>query len=201
MPRKYAALPYEYLDEMAVLTDEEFGRLARALLRYSSTGEESDLTGNERFFWRRVVNRELGLQQHYRELAVKRSEAGKKGMASRWGVTADNKNNEVNVQDEVKDKDKDKVYSLPSADGKRRGAASAARTERMKRDMAAMAKWTEGSARGPREAATRLSGERTSTGMTAQPLAASPPYGCGVPHAGSEFLPQAETKDMEVART
>lgn len=145
MSRNYAALPHEYLDEMAELTDEEWGRLTRALLRYSATGEESVLTGNERFFWRRVVNREQGLQQHYEEIAAKRSEAGKKGMASRWGgITNDNKNNEVKVQDKVKDKDKDKVYSLPSTDGKRKGAAPAAQEERMRRDMAEMAKWTEG---------------------------------------------------------
>lgn len=156
MARNYAALPHEYLEEMAELSDEEFGRLARALLRFSATGEEPELTGNERFFWRRVVNRERGLQQHYEELSEKRSAAGKKGMASRWGgITNDNKNNEdeVKVKDKVnvnvKDKEKDKVYSLPSTDGKRRGAAGAARTERMKRDMAEMEKLMEGGGQPP----------------------------------------------------
>ena len=33
MPRNYAALPYDYLEEMALLSDEEFGRVCRALLR------------------------------------------------------------------------------------------------------------------------------------------------------------------------
>ncbi len=147
MGRKYAALPHEYLDEMAELTDEEWGRLTRALLRYSATGEEPALTGNERFFWRRVVNREQGLQQHYEDVAAKRSQAGKKGMASRWGgVTNDNKNNDVEDKDKVKVKvqDKDKDHSPPSTDGRRRRAAPAARAERMKQDMAEMADLTKG---------------------------------------------------------
>ncbi len=142
--RKYAALPHEYLDEMAVLTDEEWGRLTRALLRYSVTGEEPALTGNERFFWRRVANREQSLQQHYEEVSAKRSQSGKKGMESRWGgITNDNKNNDVEDKDKVKVKDKDKDNSPPSTDGRRRGAA-AARDERMRRDMAEIAKLVKG---------------------------------------------------------
>lgn len=145
--RKYAALPHEYLEEMAELTDEEWGRLTRALLRYSATGEEPVLTGNEHFFWRRVANREQSLQQHYEEVSAKRSQSGKKGMASRWGgITNDNKNNDVEDKDKVnvKDKEKDKVYSPPSTDGRRKGAAAAARDERMRRDMAEMAKLVKG---------------------------------------------------------
>ena len=110
MARNYAALPHEYWDEMAELTDEEWGRLTRALLRYSMFGEESDLPGNERFFWRRVVNREDGLQQHYEDLAAIRSEAGKKGAAARWEQNGKMANDSKNgyVKDKVKAKDKDK---------------------------------------------------------------------------------------------
>lgn len=39
MARNYAALPYDYLEEMEALNDAEFGRLTRALLAYSMTGE------------------------------------------------------------------------------------------------------------------------------------------------------------------
>lgn len=108
--RNYAALPHEYMDEMAELTDEEWGRLTRALLWYSISGEETDLTGNERFFWRRVVNRENGLQQHYEDVSAQRSAAGKRGAASRWGNRAtdgkmanDSKNSYVEDKDNVKD--------------------------------------------------------------------------------------------------
>ena len=120
MRRNYAAVPHEYYEEMAELTDEEFGRLIRALLRYSMEGTESDLPGNERFFWRRVVNRELGLQQHYEDLAAVRSEAGKKGALARWGngkIANDSKNGYVKDEVKVHVQDKDKTKSSPVLGG------------------------------------------------------------------------------------
>lgn len=58
MARNYAALPYDYLEEMAALNDAEFGRLTRALLVYSMTGEPIALCGNERFYAKRVMAQE-----------------------------------------------------------------------------------------------------------------------------------------------
>lgn len=83
--RDYAAVPHEYYEEMADLTDEEWGRLIRALLRYSIHGEETQLTGNERFFYRRVINREHRYQSSFEDTIRKLSEAGKKGAEKRWG--------------------------------------------------------------------------------------------------------------------
>lgn len=120
--RNYAAVPHDYFFEMLDLNDEEFGRLIRALLIYSMDGVECDLPGNERFFWRRVVNRENGLQEHYNALLKKRSEAGKKGAQARWEndrMANDSKDGNVKEEVEDKDKEKDKVYSLPSEDGMR----------------------------------------------------------------------------------
>ncbi len=73
--RMYAAFPYEYLNEMEELNDAEFGRLARALLRYSMTGEPIALSGNERFYAKRVMNRE----DRYQEQFERNQEAGAKG--------------------------------------------------------------------------------------------------------------------------
>lgn len=84
VPRDYVALPYEYLEEMEELGDSEFGRLCRALLRYSMTGEEVQAQGNERFYLKRVYMREKRYQESYAILASARQEAGKKGAASRW---------------------------------------------------------------------------------------------------------------------
>lgn len=84
MPRDYAALPHEYLEEMEALNDGEFGRLCRALLRYSMTGTEEQLGGNERFYLKRVYMREKRYQESYESLTSSRQEAGKKGAASRW---------------------------------------------------------------------------------------------------------------------
>lgn len=84
MARNYAALPHDYLEEMQELNDAEFGRLTRALLIYSMTGEPIALSGNERFYAKRVMSQEDRFQESYIETSDKRREAGKKGAAKRW---------------------------------------------------------------------------------------------------------------------
>lgn len=84
MARNYAALPYEYLEEMEALNDAEFGRLTRALLTYSMTGEPIALCGNERFYTKRVMAQEDRFKASYDESKHKKSDAGKKGAAKRW---------------------------------------------------------------------------------------------------------------------
>lgn len=79
MAKNYVSLPYEYLEEMGDLTDAEFGRLMRALLIYSSTGEFPALNGNERFFRRRVVMIEDRFKQSYETKSQTLRENGKKG--------------------------------------------------------------------------------------------------------------------------
>lgn len=66
MARNYAALPYEYLEEMEALSDAEFGRLTRALLSYSMTGEPIALCGNERFYAKRVMMQEDRYKASYK---------------------------------------------------------------------------------------------------------------------------------------
>ena len=84
MPRNYAALPHEYLQEMEELNDAEFGRLARALLVYSSTGEKVALSGNERFVFKRVMMQEDRFQASYDEASSMKSEAARKAARARW---------------------------------------------------------------------------------------------------------------------
>ena len=84
MARNYAPLPHEYLEEMDILSDAEFGRLCRALLRYSVDGKEGRLEGAEKVLWKRVKMQEDRFQESYKELADTRREAGKKGAAKRW---------------------------------------------------------------------------------------------------------------------
>ena len=84
MARNYAALPYDYLEEMDALNDAEFGRLTRALLVYSMTGEQIALCGNERFFAKRMMAQEDRFKASYDDIATTRSEAGKAGAAARW---------------------------------------------------------------------------------------------------------------------
>lgn len=99
MARNYAALPYDYLEEMDALNDAEFGRLTRALLVYSMTGEQMALCGNERFFVKRMMAQEDRFKASYDDIATTRSEAGKAGAAARWQngkrIFANGKNSKV----------------------------------------------------------------------------------------------------------
>ncbi len=82
--RNYTALPDEYLEEMQELSDAEYGRLVRALQKYGMTGEMEKLCGNERFYVKRVCNREDRYQAEFAEAAKKKSSSGKKGAENRW---------------------------------------------------------------------------------------------------------------------
>ncbi len=145
--REYAALPHEYLEEMAELTDVEFGRLCRALLRYSMTGEASDLPGNERFFWVRVVNREGRYQTAFEEATEKRRAAAnirwerEREMHSNAMHCNTNTNTNTNTDTDTDSKTKTKSDSYPNTrrSKERREAAGAAVEERVKKDM----KWLE----------------------------------------------------------
>lgn len=83
MARDYAAVPHEYREEMSELSDTEFGRLIRALLLYSETGEPVALRGNERFYAKRVMAEEDRHRRSYEETIASRSRAGKASAAAR----------------------------------------------------------------------------------------------------------------------
>lgn len=126
MARNYAALPYDYLEEMEALNDAEFGRLTRALLAYSMTGEQIALCGNERFYAKRVMSQEDRFKASYEEVSVVRSEAGKAGAAARWqngkrifangknskAISANGKNGYTETKTDTN------TDTLPSNDGK-----------------------------------------------------------------------------------
>lgn len=133
MARNYAALPYEYLEEMEALNDEEFGRLMRALLLYSATGEPMRLAGNERFYAKRIMAQEDRFRDSYDEISSARSEAGKAGAAARWangkngkGMFANGKNSKAIAANGKNGNTETETYTetntLPSIDGKRDNA-------------------------------------------------------------------------------
>lgn len=79
MARNYAALPHDYLREMRKLNDAEFGRLCRALLLYSATGETPQLSGREDMFLERVTMQEDRFQESYEEQSARSRNNGRKG--------------------------------------------------------------------------------------------------------------------------
>ena len=130
MERDHLALPYEYLSEMEELTDEEFGQLVRALMKYSMNGELVPREGNMRFFAARVMAREDRYQKAYTEVSDKRKAAGKRGAARRWGD--DSKNTELVAGDTntICDDSKNGFAILPlTSDSKNSQAEAEAYTE------------------------------------------------------------------------
>lgn len=129
MARNYAALLHEYLEEMDILSDAEFGRLCRALLAYSAEGREGRLEGAEKVLWKRVKNQEDRFQKSYEELTETRRQAGKKGAAKRWrsmaedgGATAEG-GGHANTETETETKTKTETDLLPPGGGRNpRGA-------------------------------------------------------------------------------
>ena len=80
---KYLKIFTDFLDAMAPLTDEEAGRLYRAMLQYAKDGSEEDLLGNERFLWtvaKQHINREVA---SYKTKVEAAQEAGRKSGEAR----------------------------------------------------------------------------------------------------------------------
>lgn len=118
MDLSYIKVFTDALDTWSLLSDEEVGRLVRALLEYQRTGQYPVLPGNERFLFHTCKAQIDRDNEKYRETVSSRSNAGKKGALSRWqGQAKDGKNgkchichdeNGKNGKEEEKEEDKDK---------------------------------------------------------------------------------------------
>ena len=123
MSRTYVALLHEYLEEMDELTDEEFGRLCRGLLRYSATGESFVPSGNERFYMKHAFAQEDRHQKSYVEQVEKWSAAGKKAAQARWDREREMQANaiayktEIETKTDTKTKNKTEIKSSPILGG------------------------------------------------------------------------------------
>ncbi len=84
MANNYCAVPHAYLDECDALTDAEFGRLMRALLRYSRDGTIIEAEGNERFFARRLMNQEDIFNERYDQTVARRIASARFAALARW---------------------------------------------------------------------------------------------------------------------
>lgn len=79
MGRDYFPCYYSYLEKTAMLSDNELGRLFRALMRYGATGEPQQLSGRESMaydFIRFDIDR---ANENYQSVSEARSRAGKVG--------------------------------------------------------------------------------------------------------------------------
>lgn len=94
----------DYEEQFNLLTDEQVGQLMRAIIKYEKTGEITgeitDLDGMTKMAFSFIKTQLDRDREKWQEEKKKRSEAGKRGMAKRWGN--DNKDNDV-ITDDNKD--------------------------------------------------------------------------------------------------
>ena len=111
MPLDSFNVYHSYLKAIEPLNDAECGRLLRACLQYSMTGEAPELRGNERFIfpsWQSQIDRD-------REKYEARCRKNKENISVRWNtdVYGGIRTNTKRTKDKDKDKDKDKENKAP----------------------------------------------------------------------------------------
>lgn len=112
---------HSYLKALEPLNDAECGRLLKACLQYSMTGEVPELRGNERFLfpsWQSQIDRD---REKYEAKCRRNSE----NVSKRWNTNVYEKYERIptdtkHTKDKDKDKDKDKKEKPPNG-GKEKG--------------------------------------------------------------------------------
>lgn len=85
MSLEYFPCYHSYLEKTAKLSDSELGRLFRALMTYSATGELQQLEGREALAYDFIVYDIDRANERHSGISQKRSEAGKSGRAKQLG--------------------------------------------------------------------------------------------------------------------
>ena len=93
-----------WFDALEEYSDAEIGQLMRALARYAKTGEEPEFSDRGmRGNWKFMCSDVKRASDKWDETRKKRSSAGKRGMAKRWGKPDDitKITNDNNVNDDI----------------------------------------------------------------------------------------------------
>ena len=93
-----------WFDALEEYSDAEVGQLMRALARYAKTGEEPEFSDRGmRCNWKFMCSDVKRASEKWDETRKKRSNAGKRGMAKRWGKPDDitKITNDNNVNDDI----------------------------------------------------------------------------------------------------
>lgn len=89
----------DYQEQFELLTDEQAGQLIKAIIKYEKTGEIPELDGMIKMAFSFIKTQLDRDREKWQEEKQKRSEAGKRGMAKRWGnnntIIDNNKDNNV----------------------------------------------------------------------------------------------------------
>lgn len=93
-----------WFDALEEYSDAEVGQLMRSLARYAKTGEEPEFSDRGmRGNWKFMCSDVKRASEKWDETRKKRSNAGKRGMAKRWGKSEDitKITNDNNVNDDI----------------------------------------------------------------------------------------------------
>ena len=100
MSMNYTPVPDDWLEEMDVLSDDAYGRLIRWCQHYRITGETQELTGDERFFAKRVKMQIDRYVAHYNETLEKRRRSGQQGGVAKASKAKQSLANDGNAKQE-----------------------------------------------------------------------------------------------------
>ena len=75
----YVCLYISYLESLAPFSDDEIGRIVKAMLTYAETGEVPQFDGNERFIWPTLKAQIDRDETAYQERCEKNRANGAKG--------------------------------------------------------------------------------------------------------------------------
>lgn len=111
MAREYWPCYFSYAETCRRLTDEELGRLFRALMHFGATGERPDLAGRECIAFDFIADDIARAQEKYEDTCRKRSENGKQGGRPKASAFSEKQKKQMLFEEskisQSKDKDKD----------------------------------------------------------------------------------------------
>lgn len=121
----YTPIPFDFLEEMEELSDAEYGRLVRWGQKYQLTGEKAKLSGNERFYAKRMQMQIDRYVENYNEKLDQRRRAGQASANARQRPSTDgNETNKTKTNTETKTETNTET-NLSSPNGERENKAQA----------------------------------------------------------------------------
>lgn len=115
MAMNYTPIPFDFLEEMEELSDAEYGRLVRWGQHYHLTGEKSKLSGNERFYSKRMQMQIDRYVESYNEKIDNCKRAGQASANARQQPLTDVNGRQQTSTEANKTKTKDKTNAPKGA--------------------------------------------------------------------------------------
>ena len=101
---KYLKVFTDFARDIEELGDAECGRLFRAMMKYAESKTDTELKGNERFYWS-MAKRNIDTTRELYEKKVSRMDNARHNINYQSNISAEMSNNSLII---AKDKDKDK---------------------------------------------------------------------------------------------